>query len=116
MAVVIREGGSSPFKPENADEMVALFLLEFIHDKGFDTQNPCDYAQAYVRAPARSPSIHDTQKALVWLYSKGWIEPSAYKCSCCDNKVFGAEEILEHATRFRLTAAGREKIPEHIFP
>lgn len=125
MASVIIEGGQNPIQEYSWQEMVMIGLLhgmaiernrgKYKDDLILFVQSRWDgtYTERSQIAYNHSLTAEDIKDCLLDMIGKRWVEAAQLDCSCSDHK---PSNLWEHARRFRLTKAGYDKVPEHIFP
>jgi len=122
MAAVIREGGKSPISIRNWRDKVKLCILEEMYNSG-QLNKQRAYGEIYRELNRCKPDPNDerlSSESLESILSEmlvdGWIEVHKFVCECCSKQAIETKDLIHHATDFRLTKAGYNKIPEHIFP
>jgi hypothetical protein len=122
MAEVIFEGGKNPMAVQTWQDSIKLSLLESLYSHGLNLE---DMRSRLFHGPQyysfkmefqRTLTVIDVDSVIREMFRDGSIEPFMYKCDCCKGAKLSPENVLDHVTGFRLTQAGRARIPEHIFP
>lgn len=135
MASVIREGGKHPLMITCWVDAVKVALLEMMYDESQRGVHKDDFFPKLERYLSQSFSTRyvedsrlreghrgvpinkqDVMDDLMTMLIDGWIEPAQFPCKCCEQVKRDIRETFFHAERFRLTQAGYDKVPEHIFP
>ncbi len=127
MAAVIREGGTNPIVVVDWRTSLQVSLLEKMYDEGERGANINDLwyclRQQFCGEDDILPEIHgrqitrfDMDLELRSMLSLGLIEVSEFPCECCKKVQRSIDETMKHAIRLKLTKAGYDRVPEHIFP
>ena len=127
MASVIREGGSNPITINDWRTALQVSLLEKMYDEGQRGAHKNDLwynlRHHFCKEDDILPQISDHQVnrldmdlELRGMLVLGLVEVAEYPCECCRQVERSLDDTLTHAVRFRLTKAGYDRVPEHIFP
>jgi hypothetical protein len=122
MAEIIFEGGKNPMTINTWQDEVKLTILESLYHYGLNLEDMRNrlyrepYYSWFTKRHERRLAQEEVRVIIVDMFREGSIEGWQYKCECCKNTQIAPEKILDHVTGFRLTAKGRDLIPEHIFP
>lgn len=127
MAEVIREGGSNPIIVTDWRTALQVILLEKMYDENQRGAHKNDlwhrirlrYGKEDFVPPevlGRIVTRLDVDLELRSMLACGLIESSEFPCECCSKVERSLDETIKHALRFRLTKAGYDRVPEHIFP
>ena len=124
MASVIREGGKTPLKVAGWLDAIKSIMLDEMNDRFgscdvrlLENHVFSDRQYEWIKSRfCHEVKMDDAHLTIQEMYRDGWIEAIGYTCECCKGKEHPWQEILKHVTVFRLTAKGRELIPEHIMP
>lgn len=123
MASVIIEGGSNPIECNSWQNSLKIELMHQMYHDGRLGGSKDDLFRCIDRhletvwiTYGHSISADDIVKALGEMFREGWIEVAGTKCECCLSQKIDHTNLMKHATRFRLTRSGYDRVPEHIFP